>query len=208
MPRPAGVRNQDFDEKRLALIKKLTAFLLQEDVDRPSFRQLAIAAKVSEPTLRHYFNDRSGLLVSVLNHLYKQSEQYREWLRHPQDSSEDAIKGYLSFTRQLAKSDRYLRVHALGIREGMSDPAVQKIYVEKFVSSGVEAIAERLLRSKGGPETYPEAYDAAFMLFSSSFALILHQELLNGRTFRPIDSEAYLAKVGNWMLNGLDYSQE
>ncbi|MEO0786583.1 MAG: hypothetical protein AAFY10_12875, partial [Pseudomonadota bacterium] len=66
MPRPAGVRNRDFADKRASLLATLTDFALNSDLRRPSLRQFAIAAEASEPTLRHYFQDRQGVVVAIL----------------------------------------------------------------------------------------------------------------------------------------------
>ncbi|HRJ00802.1 MAG TPA: hypothetical protein PKV67_08485, partial [Hyphomonas sp.] len=69
MPRPSGARNHDFDEKRAALLNTLTRYALTADLRRPSLRQFAMAAKQSEPTLRHYFGDRQGLVIEILENL-------------------------------------------------------------------------------------------------------------------------------------------
>ena len=90
MPRPPGTRNQDFAEKKLALVQKLADFLLSDDVELPSFRQMAIAADTSEPTLRHYFGDRSGVIIAVMAHIGKLAEPFREHTRKPSDSIEEA----------------------------------------------------------------------------------------------------------------------
>lgn len=69
MPRPAGARNHDFDEKRAALLDALTDFALSADLRRPSLRQFAQAMNASEPTLRHYFGDRQGLIIEILENI-------------------------------------------------------------------------------------------------------------------------------------------
>ena len=69
MPRPAGVRNHDFESKRTALLDTLTQFALEDNMQRPSLRQFAIAARASEPTLRHYFRDRQGLIIAILQYI-------------------------------------------------------------------------------------------------------------------------------------------
>lgn len=203
MPRPAGVRNQDFDEKKQALTDKLLDFVLQEGVDRPSFRQLAIASGVSEPTLRHYFTDRTGLIIHLLNHINEEAEPMRDALRQPQDGLEDAIKGYFSYMEVLTHSNNYVRIHAFGIRESMSDEEVQKVYLQKFMASGIDAVAERLVRSKGGPKSFDEARHAATLIVSASLLRIVHQEVLKGKVHKPLDQDKYFERVGEWLLNGM-----
>ena len=69
MSRPAGARNHDFCEKRTALLDTLTDFALAAALTRPSLRQIAIAANQSEPTLRHYFGDRQGLVLEIIENI-------------------------------------------------------------------------------------------------------------------------------------------
>ena len=203
MARPAGVRNQDFEQKKQALTDKLLNYVLSDGVDRPSFRQLAIAAETSEPTLRHYFKDRTGLIVHLLNYINKRSEPMREALRQPQDNLDDAVKGYFAQMKALTKSDAYVRVHAFGIREAMADEEIQKFYLQKFLSSGIDSVAERLVRSKGGPSSYDEARHAAILIVSASLLRVVHQEVLRGKVHKPLDSDAYFERVSGWLLDGL-----
>jgi AcrR family transcriptional regulator len=203
MARPSGVRNQDFEAKKKKLLSKLASYLLRDGVDGPSFRQLAIAAETSEPTLRHYFTNRSGLIVEVLEFIISYSEPFRDAVRQPQDSCEEAVMGYLDMTRGLSRNEQYSRAHALGIRESMADEAVQKVYLKQYVGEGIDAVAERLIRSKGGPDTFATARHAAMMLVSSALTIVIHQEVLNGKDHAPIDEDDYREKIGRWMVEGL-----
>ena len=203
MARPAGVRNQDFEEKRLALLRKVTGYLLRDDVIRPSFRQLAIAADTSEPTLRHYFQSRSGLIVAVLELIYQETDSFRNVLREPQDSPEQAVKGYLDYVQELAASERYVQMHAMGIRESREDDDIKETYLTKCVEPGVEALADRFVNSVGMPDDLETAKAAARMIISSSLAMTLHQEVLDGRKHVPIDKADFFGRVGDWVLHGL-----
>jgi|TARA_Y100001947_G_scaffold154218_1_gene158092 AcrR family transcriptional regulator len=203
MARPAGVRNQDFEKKKQALTDKLLTFVLSDGVDRPSFRQLAIAAETSEPTLRHYFKDRTGLIVHLLNQINERSEPMREILRQPQDNLDDAVKGYFRQMASLTRTESYVKVHAFGIREAMGDEEIQKFYLQKYLSSGIDAVAERLIRSKGGPKSFDEARHAAILIVSASLLRVVHQEVLRGKVHKPLDEDVYFERVGEWLLDGL-----
>ncbi len=206
MARPAGVRNQDFEEKRIALLRKVTAYLLRDDVLKPSFRQLAIAADSSEPTLRHYFGNRSGVIVEAFRLIHEDSEHLRDFLRQPETDCAHAVRGYLDYVQTLAENERYVQAHVLGIRESLEDDQVKEAYLKLFVVPGVEALAERLIKTPGPPETYEDAQSAAMMIISASVTMILHQEVLNGRKFMPMDRKAYLEQFGHWFLTGLENS--
>lgn len=207
MARPAGVRNQDFEEKRGALLRKVTGYLLQDDVVRPSFRQLAIAADSSEPTLRHYFGNRAGVIVEAFKLIRRESEHLRDILRQPQKDCTTAVMSYVDYVLELAKSERYVQAHVLGIRESLDDDGVKEAYLTEFVGPGIEALTERLLGTPGPPHTPEEAQAAAMMIVSSSVTMILHQDVLNGRKYMPVDRKLYLEQFGNWFLRGLDSSR-
>ena len=74
MPRPLGRRNPDYEEKRDRLIHDLTEYVLRSELTRPSFRQLAMAGQVAEPTLRHYFGDRETVASEILRVLGGRAE--------------------------------------------------------------------------------------------------------------------------------------
>ena len=195
MARPAGVRNQDFEEKRIALLRKVTAYLLRDDVLKPSFRQLAIAA-----------GNRSGVIVEAFRLIHEESEHLRDFLRQPETDCAHAVRGYLDYVQTLAENERYVQAHVLGIRESLEDDQVKEAYLNLFVGPGVEALAERLIKTPGPPETYEDAQSAAMMIISASVTMILHQEVLNGRKFMPMDRKAYLEQFGHWFLTGLENS--
>jgi len=208
MPRPPGTRNQDFAEKRRALIDKLTWFVLREDAERPSLRQLAIAAETSEPTLRHYFTDRSGAIVAILAHVHEISEFMRDRARQPAGSVADSLKDYQAMIAEYREDTPYLQAHAFGIRESMSDPQARKAYLEYIVEPSVDALAERLIKTQGGPGDFQTARAAAFMLMSSTVFMLMHQRLLDGEIHKPVDMDAYFTLVRNWMLQGLENDPE
>lgn len=203
MARPAGVRNQDFEQKKQALTDKLLSYVLSDGVDRPSFRQLAIAAETSEPTLRHYFTDRTGLIIHLLEQITERSVPLREALGQPQDSLDDAVLGYFKQMAVLTRTEAYVRVHAFGIREAIGDETIQTFYLKKFLSPGIDSVAERLVRSKGGLRTFDEARHAAILIVSTSLLRVVHQEILKGKVHQPLDEEAYFERVGKWLLDGM-----
>ncbi|HIG22572.1 MAG TPA: TetR/AcrR family transcriptional regulator [Henriciella sp.] len=195
--------DQDFEQKKQALTDKLLAYVLSDGVDRPSFRQLAIAAETSEPTLRHYFKDRTGLIIHLLEQINDRSEPMRDILRQPQDNLDDAVKGYFRQMAALTRTDSYVKVHAFGIREAMADEEIQKFYLQKYLASGIDSVAERLVRSKGGVKSFDEARHAAILIVSASLLRVVHQEVLKGKVHKPLDEDIYFERVGEWLLNGL-----
>lgn len=208
MARPAGVRNQDFEVKRQVLLERLTNFVLSDDAELPSFRQLSIAAEVSEPTLRHYFKDRSGVISAILEHMYEISGFMREAISAPGKSIGDGLAGYHELLQEFRNNTRFIAGHAFAIRESMSDATAREAYLRYILIPSLDAVAERLVRTKGGPTNYQTARAAGVMLMSSSLMMILHQELLDGRRHMPLDVEQYFGLVRNWIRDGLEANPE
>lgn len=206
MSRPVGKRNHDFNEKRAALVNTITDFVLSEGVDSPSFRQIAIAADTSEPTLRHYFGDRSGVLVAVFKHIRDLSIPLKELTSQPAETFDDSVETYIDLVAGYRKNTRYIRGHGFGIRESMNDEAAREAYLKYMLQPAVDAVAERLVRSPGGPKNYPTAKMMGFMLVASSIVVILHQELLNGKTYAPLDVDEYFEQLKKWMKGGIGSS--
>ncbi|WP_084398553.1 hypothetical protein [Henriciella aquimarina] len=200
MARPAGVRNTDYEEKRAALVNRLTDYLLSDDIQLPSFRQLAIAAETSQPTLNHYFGGRTGAIIAVIEELANRSTATRDRLRLPAETVSEAVDQYTTIAIQLGKDNAYLNSHVLSIREGMTDPRIFEAYNTLLVEPGVAAIAERLVHSKGGPANYGSALTAAHMLMSSSMFMALRKKLLGTVT---VDIQREITLIGNWLKHGM-----
>ncbi|MEM5515970.1 hypothetical protein WNY37_03345 [Henriciella sp. AS95] len=204
MSRPAGVRNQDFEEKKEALVKAVADYVQSPGIESPSFRQMAIAADTSEPTLRHYFGDRSGVLVAVFKHISETVAHYRESVAEPGDSLRGSVDSYLDSVSQYRRDARYIEAHGLGIRESMVDEAARKAYLDYILTPGIEAIKHKLKGSPNGPKTPEAAHSAAVMLMASSIFAILYQELLNGKEHAPLDVDKYFSHLKIWLKDGYD----
>lgn len=208
MSRPSGVRNQDFAQKRQALLDKMEVFILEKGNESPSFRQLAIAAEISEPTLRHYFTDRSGVMVALIENFRDKSAFMRDATRQASDGIADSLEGYHQLVRRFRQDATFVQAQAFMIRESMADAAARRAYLEHIVEPSIDALADRLVRTKGGPANYQTARTAGMMLMSSSIFMILHQELLDAKEHAPVDEDWYFEHIRNWMRNGLKNDPE
>ncbi|MEE2877846.1 MAG: hypothetical protein VX593_02475 [Pseudomonadota bacterium] len=203
MPRPPGRRNQDFEQKRIQLLEKLTTFVLSEGVEMPSFRQLAIAADTSEPTLRHYFHDRSGVIVALIKRLSEITEPTWSGRTSSGDTVDETVAQFIDQALKLQRNPVYARGHAFCIRESMSDTNVQQAFLEYIVEPYLDLFALRLMKTEGGPSSVEAAKAAAKILTSSSLFVVMHQKLLGGENFKPMDVDGYFEFVRTWMLSSM-----
>ena len=144
MPRPVGVRNKDFVEKRQALLDTLTQFALNADLRRPSLRQFAIAADASEPTLRHYFTDREGVVVAVLENIGRIGGPLWATIATPASDPATAITEYFRVSEAGMRHGGFIRAHAFGLIEGVANEAAGHAYLTYVLEPALSAIAEKL----------------------------------------------------------------
>lgn len=203
MPRPAGVRNHDFEAKRTALLDALSEFALNDDLRRPSLRQFAIAAKASEPTLRHYFKDRQGLVIAILRHIHLRALPLWQVIATGSPDTATAVEEYFRVTEAGLTHGGFARAHAFGIIEGMADETVGQAYLEYLLDPALQAVSDKMDATPGRPETEIERRSAAFMMLSPILVMTLHQQLLGGKEASPIDTQGFLKLMQGWLASGL-----
>ncbi|MEM9055332.1 MAG: hypothetical protein AAGB16_08400 [Pseudomonadota bacterium] len=203
MPRPAGVRNHDFVAKRTALLDALTEFALNDDLRRPSLRQFAIAAKASEPTLRHYFRDRQGLVIAILEHIHARALSLWDVIATGSTDTATAVEEYFRVTEAGLTHGGFARAHAFGIIEGMADETVGQAYLEYLLDPALEAVSRKMAATPGKPESEGERRASAFMMLSPILVMTLHQQLLGGKDASPVDTQGFLKLMQGWLASGL-----
>lgn len=203
MPRPAGVRNRDFDLKRTALLETLTEFALNDDLRSPSLRQFAIAASASEPTLRHYFGDRRGVVIAILEHIHDRALPIWNAVRTPSSDPATAVEEYFRVTRAGLLHGGFARAHAFGIIEGLADEAVGQAYLEYLLDPALEAVGAKLRATPGGSITAENERTSAFLMMAPILVMTLHQHLLGGEDRSPLDPDQFLEQIQNWLALGL-----
>ncbi len=202
MPRPAGVRNHDFAEKREALLDCLCDFALQAGVQRPSLRGFARAARASEPTLRHYFSDRQGLVVAILECLGRRVRA--QDTDRVEDNTlarllDDQLAGSLNGLRQRAE----IRAHAFGLIEGLADPVVGEAYLEHVLEPSLGAIEDSLEGVSPAQCPRPVLRAASLAMLAPLMIMVLHQDMLGGQPRWAIDEIHTLEQIRAGLSAGL-----
>ena len=189
MPRPAGARNHDFDDKRAALLDTLTDYALSAALTRPSLRQFAIAAHQSEPTLRHYFGDRQGLVIEIIGNLNKRAQVTWEMAARPAANPAEAVKDYLSFSKAGMEKGIFNKFHAFALIEAFADDTVGKVYLEQIMEPSLKAFSDKLRSTPGATRDEAELRAATLLASAPLLLLGMHQDLLGGKHDAPIDMD-------------------
>lgn len=200
MARPTGALNQDHAATRAKLAAAAFDRLCAADGIRVSFRELAQSAGVSVPTLRHYFEDREGVISAALEHARKLGAPYLLMMTRPPDGP--LRESVLSTMRFLAMGwpMGLDKCHAMGLAQGLDEPRLGPAYVNEVLEPTTQAFEARLAHFAARGELKDCSLRvAALALVAPVLVALLHQGALGGRACRPLDIDAFLVEhVERW----------
>jgi AcrR family transcriptional regulator len=193
MARTSGSRNRDYEEKRVALLKRLEPRLADLSKSRPSFREMAGAADVSVPTLRHYFNDREGVVQAYLVWQGSESARYRPLVATTEDPFPSSIRRVLHGSAFGLKDMGRIRTHAVGLTEGLHNARIGPSYLQATLEPLLASVEQRLtLHVARGEMRAVDIRHAAISLLAPLLIAILHQRELGGTAVRQMDLDAFM----------------
>jgi AcrR family transcriptional regulator len=193
MARTSGSRNRDYDDKRLALVKRLDPRLSDLSRARPSFREMAGAAGVSVPTLRHYFKNREGVLQAYLVWQGAEAARYRPLVATTEDPFERSIRRLLHGSAFGLKDMGRIRTHVVGLTEGLHNASVGPSYLQATLEPLLASVEQRLtLHVARGEMRAVDLRHAAISLLAPLLLAILHQRELGGTSVRQMDLDRFL----------------
>jgi AcrR family transcriptional regulator len=201
MAEPAAVRTGGRKEE---LLGELAAIAVAERSAPVSLRQFAIKAGVSEPTLRHYFSDRQGVVIAIIGFF---ADGARGWLARsaePAGSVEEAVRGYADLALEGADTDMFAHAHAFALVESIHDPVVARAYLDLIVEPSLKAIERRLAPDLDPEGTHPDRVrHGAINLYAPILIAVVHQRLLRGAEARPLDMGAFFNDLSELFAHGL-----
>lgn len=202
MGRKAGVRNPDYEVRRQGLLDAATDYVLSPDVISPSLRQISFAVGASEPTIKHYFGGRAGLVSEVLANVGKRCTAWREQLRQGFPDVRQAIEDFARVSDSIPENSMLVQANLFALRESLSEPSVFQDYVDFVVEPNIEALAMRLQRSRGGPRNFANARAAAGMIVSNLSMISLRRVMLAGGDKVAMSVEDRVALTMHWICEG------
>lgn len=194
MGRPAGARNAGYDERKQAIVASVTPLVLGSDGALPSLRQLAEAADVSVPTLRHYFTSAEGVAAEVLASMRRLGEAHMQRGRVAHlGPLEPSMRWYLSTFRtgwELGVG----RVFACGLALGLGNDVTGPAFVNEILEPSLRTLEVRLEwhETEGHLVAGTDLRVAALALLGPVALALLHQGPLGGDRCRPLDVDAYV----------------
>lgn len=199
MSRPRGSRDSDHEAKRQDLLSRMTLHLVSRDGGRPSLRELAGAAGVAVPTLRHYFGDRSQVIDAVLAEALRRGRSGLDAQRSGERPFEFSVRDYaqnLVTALTAPKTVRLGDIFAVSLAEGFLDPELGPSALTHIVDPTVAALEARLaVHVARGEMIETDLRTASLILISPLLIGCLHQHQLGGVTTSPLGLEPLLDDV-------------
>ncbi|NJK63215.1 MAG: TetR/AcrR family transcriptional regulator [Synechococcaceae cyanobacterium SM2_3_1] len=192
MAKPKGYRAPDYEERRDRLLDSMLEALARPKSELASLSTLAEAAGVTTPTLRHYFGNRDGLVISLLEKARREGEEYLQHARQSQGCLVVSLRSYLG---DLVDGFHYGlgNLHAIGLTEGIGHQEMGPAYLMLMWEPTLEAVETRLEKHHHNGELREcDLRQAALMLVGPVLWVLLHQYKLGGITTRPLDVEQFL----------------
>jgi AcrR family transcriptional regulator len=158
-----------------------------------SLKELAEAVGVDPGTLRHYFEDRRGVVRAAMESLLPSGEAKKA--RAAELSKLPAREGLGTLIRRIVAAWPHLLggMHATGFVEGMSDPDLGQAYIATIFEPTLDAVEKLLVAYDArGELRIPDARIAALGLMSPVLLGLFHQHQLMGRKCRPLDLNAFV----------------
>lgn len=190
MVRPTGTRSPDFERKRDALLARLAERLGAPDGHLAGMRALAEWAGVTYPTLRHYFGSRDGILPALFEKSLREGLPYLSHMAETRLPFCQSVAEAVGYIVAAASQPAFMTMHEIGLREGLNTTDIGSGYLGAIFEPTLQAIESRLQHhmAKGEMRTV-DLRSAALILLSPLLLGALHQQSLEGATYRPLSME-------------------
>jgi AcrR family transcriptional regulator len=200
LPRPKGTRDADYSLRRSELLRGMSRHMMRRVSPRPSLRELASAAGVSVPTLRHYFGARTQVVDAIFEECLNLGREGLEAQRQTEKPFELSILDYAYALIRALAADREVRLgdlFAVALGEGLLDIDLSRSTLRHIIDPTIDVLEARLRgHIARGEMIQTDVRAAALMLISPLLVASLHQDQLRGDTERPMSLPTMTDSIG------------
>lgn len=173
-------------------------------------RELAGAADVSVPTLRHYFGDRDGVVVAAMAEWFRRGEPY---LKDTRQATRGGLRASLmEMMGSLLLGWRVFgvgKIYGVGLAMGLGHEVIGPAYVNHLLEPLLQAVEGRLAQHREWGELGDfDLRFAALSLVSPVVLALLHQDGLGGSGCRAMDVTALVEAQVDGFVRGYGADRE
>lgn len=195
MGRPKGSRSPGYEARRAALARKVFEAILVDG--NPSLRAMAGHARVSRPTLRHYFGDREGAVRAALLSAADAGRPHLDMLLElPTHDARSCLRVALQLLVIGWRDHHVGHIHEVGLKVGLEDDDTGHTYRGEILDpllATMQRLIQRVVDTGGLGPVDPRA--GALMLLSPVVVGLLHQHGLGGASACPLDLDGLIDTV-------------
>lgn len=203
-----GTKHEGHDDKRRLILRCMAALVFSAPGARPSFRQFAASAGVSEPTLRHYFKDRDGCVAAILEFFGQNGQFVWRRLSQPARGPREAVAETFEISRSGMMAGGFIQAHTFGVVESAGNPRVAKVYRERILDPAIEAIVSKIIATPGMTTDPREAGAISWAIFSPLLVLGLRRHFLSDIGHKDAETDAFFESIEGMLAALLEKARE
>jgi AcrR family transcriptional regulator len=194
MSKPKGTRGRDYDEKRLALLRRATNLAFSAPGEAISMRQIAQGCGVTIPTLNHYFHDRNGIFEAILEQSWRDAAAHLLAAAKPEDDFATCVHAKLRNLADGFSSYGVDKLNVWGLAVGFDHALLGPAYLTYFLEPTLQAAESWLqhYQKAGVVSSTANLRYAALALYAPLVILFMHQNALGGCQVRPADIDDFI----------------
>ena len=201
MSRTHGAQNQNYELKRIALLEQIELRLILEQTI--SFREMAVVAQVSVPTLRHYFKNRDGVIIAYLAWKRGLGETHLQQAAAATGTFATSVHALLQYSLYGFQHQRVIDIHVVGLSQGLTNPLLGPAYLQSILEPSLAAVETRLATHiSRGEMRNVDVRVAALALIAPLILAALHQMELGGEKLRCLDLPQFAKNHGEAFIRG------
>ncbi len=194
MSKTRGARNHAYDEKRLDLLRRITAFVLSVPGQTMSMRQTAQACDVTMPTLTHYFGDRTAMCKAVLEQTWRDAAGHLAAASTAEGNLAVCVEQKLRDCADSFVNYGVDKLNVWGLTQGLGQAALGPAYLSYFLEPTLQAAETWLSHYQAAGDIHPgiNIRYAAVSLFGPLIVMFMHQNALGGSGLRPANIDDFI----------------
>lgn len=189
MSRTASPHQRTSSEKAKAILDGAMKEFLTHGYAATSMDRLAIAAKVSKPTLYSYFQNKEGLFTTLIEQVAHEKLQTVLKSQNFTDAQSETGIGLEQIATYLVDAitddPQLLEFVRLVIGESGRFPELAKAFISSIDKPVIQVLTQHL----AAKVTLPEAEAGAQIIFGSLVYLVIVQKMLYGDDVLPIERD-------------------